>query len=319
MRLLEGAGPRGLGGIPPVRGLFIRPLIELPRSAILRELNHAGHPWIEDPSNFEPKFLRNRIRHDLLPLLAGSYNPRIVEALCRVGALSRGLLADLEGVAQRELDRLAMPSSSGLIVPVDALRALPPGVALALLRLALTRLGERAPLRGWAQRNLRRLVEKEASRARVVLGRITVERGPDYIRLAEGAEGVLQDRSVPIPGSLEVPEARLHLKVQEFIRPSDYVPAAGPWTVVFDGDCLPASLTVRGRRPGDRFWPFGSPGSKRLKEFLIDAKVPRWERDRLPLVVARDEILWVVGIRRGVAAPVTPATCRVVELNAVPL
>ena len=318
MRVLEGAGPRGLAGIPPVRGLFIRPLIECSRSSILRELDRLGQPWIEDSSNRDPKFLRNRIRHDLLPMLAASYNPRIVEALCRAGALSRNLLASLEGVAQRELDRLALDDGTGLIIPLDPLRALPLEVAVTLLRLAVSRLGESAPLRGWAQKALRGLVEQETSHTRLRVGRVVLERGPARIRLGPCADGVLPDRSVSIPGSLALPEAKLHLKVHEFPRPSDYSPVTGPWTAVFDRDSLPADLTVRGRHPGDRFRPFGAPGSKRLKEFLIDAKVPRWERDQLPLVVAGDEILWVAGIRRGAAAPVTPATRRVVELTAVP-
>jgi tRNA(Ile)-lysidine synthase len=319
MRLFEGAGPRGLAGIPPIRGPFIRPLIELGRSAILGELDRLGQPWMEDPSNHDPKFLRNRIRHDLLPLLAGSYNPRIVEALCRVGALARDLLADLEGVAQRELERLVVGDGAGLTVPLAPLRALPPGVGLALLRLAAARLGEGAPLRGWAQRALRRLMEREPPEGRLLLGRVTVERGPAEIRLTRRAEAALPERSLGIPGAVELPEVTLRLHAREFRRPSDFAGPADPWTEVFDGELLPASLLIRGRRPGDRFRPFGSPGSKRLKEFLIDVKVPRWKRDRLPLVVAGGEVLWVVGIRRGAAAPVTPATRRVVELSALPL
>jgi len=318
MRFLEGAGPRGLAGIPPVRGLFIRPLIELSRSSILRELDRLGQPWIEDPSNHDPKFLRNRIRHELLPLLAGSYNPGIVEAFRRVGALSRTLLEGLEGVARRELDRLALADGTGLIIPLDPLRALPPEVAVNLLRAALARLGESAPLRGWAQNALRGLVEGEGGPSRLRVGRVAVERGPAQIRLSAWAEGTVPQRSVSIPGSVALPEAKLYLRAHEFARPAGYAPVTGPWAAVFDGDLLPAELTVRPRRPGDRFRPFGAPGSKPLKEFLIDAKVPRWERGRTPLVVAGDEILWVVGIRRGAAAPVTPDSRRVVELTAIP-
>ena len=319
MRLLEGAGPRGLAGIPPLRGPFIRPLIELPRSAILKELHRLDQPWLEDPSNRDPKFLRNRIRHDLLPLLAGSYNPRIVDGLCRVGALARDLVADLEGVAQRELERLVVADEAGLTVPLAPVSALPSGVGVALLRLAAARLGEAAPLRGWAHRALRRLMEREPPRGRLLLGRVTVERGPDQIRLTRRAEAGLPERSLGIPGAVELPEARLRLEAREFRQPSGHAGAADPWTAIFDGELLPARLLIRSRRPGDRFRPFGSPGSKRLKEFLIDAKVPRWKRDRLPLVVAGGEVLWVVGIRRGAAAPVTPATRRVVELSALPL
>ncbi|PYM07965.1 MAG: tRNA lysidine(34) synthetase TilS [Candidatus Rokuibacteriota bacterium] len=99
MRLIEGAGPRGLRGIPPVRGIFIRPLIETRRAEIVDALQRAGLAWREDPSNRDPKLLRNRIRHELLPQLAASYNPAIVAALNRAAALTRDLLAHLTAQA----------------------------------------------------------------------------------------------------------------------------------------------------------------------------------------------------------------------------
>src|SRR5262249_42723156 len=85
--LLQGAGVRGLSGIPPVRGAIIRPLIELRRSALEAELARAGLAWVEDETNRDPKFLRNRIRHELLPLLADSYNPEVATALVRLASL----------------------------------------------------------------------------------------------------------------------------------------------------------------------------------------------------------------------------------------
>jgi tRNA(Ile)-lysidine synthase len=84
--------------------------------------------------------------------------------------------------------------------------------------------------------------------------------------------------------------------------------------VAFDAERLTGPLVVRGRRRGDRFLPFGAEGERRLKTLLIDAKVPRWERDRLPLVEAAGSIVWVGGLRRGAQAPVTPDTCQVLEL-----
>ena len=74
-------------------------------------------------------------------------------------------------------------------------------------------------------------------------------------------------------------------------------------------------LHIRGRERGDRFRPFSEPGERRLKTFLIDARVPRWDRDRLPLVEAGREIVWVGGLRRGAQAPVTAATRHIVELT----
>jgi tRNA(Ile)-lysidine synthase len=88
--------------------------------------------------------------------------------------------------------------------------------------------------------------------------------------------------------------------------------------VAFDADLLPAELIMRGRRRGDRLTAFGH-GERRLKTLLIQAKVPRWERGRVPVVEAAGEILWVAGLRRGATAPVTPRTRRVLQLALVPL
>jgi tRNA(Ile)-lysidine synthase len=320
MRLLQGAGPRGLAGIPPVRGPYIRPLIELRRLEILSELKARNLSWVEDPSNRDPKFLRNRIRHDLLPLLAGDYNPRIVEALCRVGLLSRSLAETLDQAAERELDRLAVPSvDDALTLPESALLELPPGIAVAVLRLALLRLGATGPLRGWSQRALELLLRGSQPRAPLWIEGIAIERGSGRIRFTRKQDAVLPERPVPVPGVVEIPEVGLLIETREFLRPVDYAVPTDRWRVAFDRDRLPGPLTIRSRRPGDRFLPFGASESKRLKEFLIDMKVPRWERNRVPLLVAEGEILWVVGLRRSAEAPVTPATRRVMEVTATPL
>lgn len=318
MRLLEGAGPRGLAGIPPVRGLFIRPLIEIRRWEIEAELERAGVEWVEDPSNRDLKFLRNRIRHDLLPFLAAAYNPRITEALCRAGALARQVVRDVERLAARELDRLAETEDQGLVLSRAPLRALPPGIGEEVLRQALIRLGERGPLRAWAQGALRRPLEA-GSPAPIRLGSVWMEVSGDRIRLSHGQAQALTETVLPVPGSIALPGAGLRLEVREFERPDSYRPPADLSTVAFDREALPGTLTVRSRRAGDRFRPFGAPGRKRLKAFLIDTKVPRWRRDRLPLLLVNGEIAWVVGYRRGALAPVTTSTRWILEVEAFPL
>ncbi len=318
MRLLEGAGPRGLAGIPPMRGRFIRPLIEIRRREIEAELKKAGLTWVEDPSNRDPKFLRNRIRHDLLPFLAATYNPDITEALCRAGALARALVRDVERLGAQELDHLAEVDDGGLVFSRAALRALPTTIAEEVLRQGLVRLDERRPLRAWAQHALGRL-SGPGSPGPVQIGRVWIEVSGDRLRLSRGPALALTEAVLPLPGSLVLPEAGLRLEAREFDCPDSYTPPADSWTVAFDRAALPATLGVRSRRRGDRFHPFGAPGSKRLKTFLIDAKIPRWRRDRLPLLLADGEIAWVVGVRRGAVAPVTGATRRIAEVRAIPL
>jgi tRNA(Ile)-lysidine synthase len=318
MRLLEGAGPRGLAGIPPVRGRFIRPLIEVRRREIEARLERVGLSWVEDPSNRDLKFLRNRIRHDLLPFLAGAYNPQITEALCRAAALARELVRDVEALAGQELDRLSEVEEGGLVLSRAALRALQPGIGEEVLRQALISLGERGPLRAWAQRALRMPLRVDSPRP-IKLGSVWLEVSGDRVRLSRGKAPALSESSLPVPGSITLPEVLLRLEAREFECPAPYRPPIGPWTVAFDRGALPPVLTVRSRLPGDRFHPFGAPGAKRLKAFLIDAKIPRWRRDRLPLLLANGEIAWLVGVRRGAVAPVIAATRRIVEVQAFPL
>ena len=155
MRVLGGAGVRGLAAIPPVRGRIIRPLIALRRQALRDALVAAGLDWVEDPTNRDPKFLRNRIRHELLPLLAASYHADLVPALTRVARLARESVDALDRTASRELARLGTVHADALTLARSALAALPPAVAAEVLRQAAARLGSRAPLRAWAHRGLR--------------------------------------------------------------------------------------------------------------------------------------------------------------------
>src|SRR5213596_2557011 len=157
MRVLQGAGLRGLAGIPPVRDRIIRPLIECRRADVVAELRRRGLEWVEDPSNADPKFLRNRIRHGLLPWLCESVSPEIADGLVRVAAAARTTVGALDRIAASELERLAEFGDVAVTLPVASLRALPRDVAAEILRQAASRLGSHAPLRAWAHRGLRRI------------------------------------------------------------------------------------------------------------------------------------------------------------------
>jgi tRNA(Ile)-lysidine synthase len=128
----------------------------------------------------------------------------------------------------------------------------------------------------------------------------------------------LAPRAWPVPGALQLPEIGARLAARLVARAGDYAVPREPGRAAFDADALPSALAVRARRRGDVFSPFGAPTVRRLKSFLIDAGVPRWQRARTPLVEAGGEIIWVAGIRRGAVAPVTATTTRVLELALLP-
>jgi tRNA(Ile)-lysidine synthase len=317
MRLVQGAGVRGLAGIPPVRGRIIRPLIELSRPVLEAELRRAGLMWVEDPTNRDPKFLRNRIRHELLPLLSDSYNPDIAPALVRVAALAREAVFALDESAAAELDRLAVWGDRAVTVSLEPLRRLPRPIAAEVVRQAAARLGSRAPLRAWAHRGLKRVLAVPAPRRAFKLGGVTVEVSGALARLASAPLPALIERVVPVPGRTEMPEIGQALDAR-LISPDAYEIPRDATSVAFDADELAAPLIVRARRRGDRFVAFGGV-ERRLKTLLIEAKIPRWDRGRVPVVEAGGAIVWVGRVRRGAAARVTARTRRVLELTLVPL
>ena len=315
MRLLEGAGPRGLAGIAPVRGLYIRPLLGARRADIEAYLRARGLAWVEDASNRDLRFLRNRIRHEVLPFLAEAVERGIVLHLARSAALVRSLVDESERVAARELPRLGRRGPAGWVLSVADLARLPGEAAAETVRQAARDLGHSGTMRGHAQKALRGLLMPGAARRALRSGGVTVERSGSWLRVGQGRLPALAVYELRVPGELPLPEVNLLLEARCFERVEGYAAPRERDRVAFDADLLPGRLRVRGRRPGDRFAAFGGPAERRLKSFLIDAGVPRWERDRVPLLEAGSDIIWVAGLRRGQAAPVGPGTRRILEVT----
>ena len=318
MRLLEGAGPRGLAGIAPARGMLIRPFLGARRADVEAHLRGRGLDWVEDASNRDRRFLRNRIRHEVLPFLAQAVDPSIVDHLARSAALVRGMVDDLERAAARELRQVGRRGAAGWVLRVSDLAVYPLELAVEMVRQAGRDLGHSGALRGHAQKTLRRLLAPGAARGSLRAGGVTVERSGPSLRVGPSRLPPLGPRDFPVPGELALPEVGMMLEARSFPRSEDYVAPREAGRAAFDADLLPSRLHVRPRRRGDRFAPFGGPADRRLKSFFIDAGVPRWERERVPLLEAAGDIIWVAGLRRGRAAPVGPGTKRILEVTLKP-
>ena len=314
MRLLEGAGPRGLGGIAPVRGAYVRPLIETRRSEVEAYLDAHGIEWVEDATNRDPRFLRNRVRGDVLPFLAARLDPGIVARLGDGAALARTLVAELEREAREALTRLGAREADGIVLPAAALAAMPEELGAEVLRAAAAAQGDGGPRRAAGERALRRALDPRRRRA-TRIGRLVCERSGRWIRVGPAARRELAERRWPVPGTLLLPEIDAALEARCYEGGAPAWPGRDSRRALFDADRLPPLLTVRARRAGDRFPPWGGPGERRLKTFLIDEGVPRWRRGCVPLVDAGGEIIWLAGLRRGRVAPVTDATRRILEMT----
>jgi tRNA(Ile)-lysidine synthase len=328
MRFIQGAGPRGLAGMAARRGRIVRPLLEVDRTTVEAYLRGWGLRWVEDSSNRDPKFLRNRIRHEIRPVLTAHVGPHLGPAIQRLAHAAGETVDALDRLVAPRLEGTLHPAAIGWSLGLSALGGLPPGAVKAFLRLALVeRAATEARLGGLRASHLEALVRlvHSTSGARVRLpGGVIVERGRDALWIVRRAPLPGAVAVAPGPGRVEVPGSHLSLVMETGppagSRPAD--PAGEAW---FDADALaavaPSGLWVRAHRAGDRIVPFGGAGSVRVTRLLAEAGVAPTPRARWPLLVGRgdgdDTVLWVVGVRRGVAAPVTPETTTVVRIRAV--
>jgi tRNA(Ile)-lysidine synthase len=329
LRLLRGSGARGLAGIHPVvDGLFIRPLLGARRADILSYLKTRRLTWRRDPTNRDLRLTRNRIRHRLLPLLEKSFNAAAVPTLARAATLLRDEDAWMEGLARAALERCVGPSSASdapKSVALDAvtLAAMPEALQRRVVRLALRTV--RGHLRGLGFRHVEQallLARRSAPGGADLPGGLRLRRTASCLEVRRAEAGAAMRHAAascrealcPVPGEVAVPDFGLRLRAR-CLEAGDPLPEPGPDRALLDADRIEAPLLVRPRRPGDRFVPLGGPGTRRLKSFLIDRKVPVDARGRIPLVVSGDRIAWVVGHRIDDRFKITPRTRRVLVLE----
>ncbi len=293
-RLLRGSGVSGLAGMRLRSDPFIRPLLSFSRTQILHYLAEHRLPHVEDLSNADTSFTRNRLRHDLLPHLR-EFNPRIDEHLAR---LSQRIALEEEfwdvQVAMN-LSSICEEHGDGLWLSLEGLQLLHPALRARVLRGALERL--RGDLRGIGAQHLgdiEDLLSSPRPEAELHLPRAWVARRYQKLWLRSQAPPIVGGFAVAVPGPgvYDLPGGgQLLVSLEKGCAGED------AWRVEFDAASVAFPLLVRSFVPGDRFFPSGAPGRRKLKDFFIDIKLGRELRRSLPLVVA-DEILWLPGVRR---------------------
>lgn len=321
MRLLRGSGLRGLSGIPPVRQgrvTFIRPLIRVSRREIEELLRSEGIPFRIDSSNLKPVYTRNRIRLELMPLLR-EFNPRIEEVLARVGEISAEEDEFMERIAAEKLGELSTERREGYVrLKADELAQLPIALRRRIVRAAVREAkGDLLNVDFDHVESILDLISSPIPSSKVDLPGLRAERRYSELIITSEPEARISEYEyrLPIPGEVEIPEAGLKL-IAELHRERPPAPKS-PDVALLDYDKLSLPLLVRNRRPGDRFRPLGMKGSKKLKDFFIDIKLPLDERDKVPILVSGGQIVWIVGHRIDERFKVTGETKRFALIKAV--
>ena len=322
MNLLRGSGARGLGGIPPVRGRFIRPLIECSREEIERFAQREGIAYVEDSSNHLVSFGRNRIRLELLPELARRYNPHVAEALASAATIFEAEDALLNALIEEQLPAVLMSRSSReVVLSVPRMAALSAALRRRIIRRAVHLLrGDRPGLSFQQTLALERLMLSEGGRGALhAAGGIRATRADARVILSlreEGSGGSFEPFLLGVPCQTAIPGSWLRLRTDLLDGKALDRLATDPWTALLDADRAGKELLVRRWQPGDRFIPLGMSGHKKLQDFFVDRKVPRHQRKTVPLVVSAGQIAWVVGYRVDERFKVTGSTRRILRVSA---
>lgn len=331
MNLLRGTGPSGLSGIPPVRGHIIRPLIKASRIEIMDCLAENALRYVTDHTNADPAFLRNKIRHELMPLLRQEYNQNVEATLDRLSDIFRREENWLERLTRETLDQAAIYTGKdewGLCV--STLEKLHTAHLRRVLRAAIKQV----------KGNLRRIRLSQLDAAiEIVFSKkaTTWVDLPDQIRLEKVNEHLIVRRASKnlrstnplrdppvyhyeirledLPIQLWIPEIRKTLSISEADSYSlpDLTRKARASVEFFDFDGLCFPLIVRNPEPGDRFVPFGMKGSQKIKDYFINNRVPKQERPLYPVVESRHQIVWLAGQRISNSVRVTPASKKLIK------
>ena len=281
LRLTRGAGTEGLCGMPFFQRIgplqLIRPMLGIPGAAIIEWLSASGFAWREDASNSDESFLRNRVRHTILPLLEKELNPNLRKTLLRTMDILREENSWMDAVADQADVAEQGPAPSAL--PLAARRRLlrkwlfdqgvdDPGFQAVDKILALIDRGTgtavfeiSARQRVLVEYGIPRLEEKGEAPDNPVF-RLTIEQGTGWKRDSGRGVGML--------------------------------PAEASFSAKRVGE---APIEVRTWRPGDRMTPLGTGGSRKLQDIFTDEKIPKAQRSDIPVVVCRGEIIWLPGYR----------------------
>jgi len=296
MRLLRGSGPTGLAGMRVVSKSVVRPLLSFRRGDLLTYLQEEGIVWREDESNLDHTFTRNRLRHELLPILE-NYNPNISGQLVGLCELMRQDDDFWAALVDQQLSRCGQWQEHAYSLDRTLLLELAPALAGRMIRAALQKV--RGDLRGVTAPHIAdvmTLARAGSPQGELNLPGVWVGRRYEKLLLSKQKPEVAEPFATVLsgPGTYPLPDGQklcLSLEGNALGESAE--------TVEFAAGSLPFPLQLRRCQPGDRFRPSGMSGTKKLQDLFVDLKLTKEERQKVLVILKDDEIIWLVGLRRS--------------------
>ena len=347
MNLIRGSGSTGLKGITPVREFkFIRPLMGFTREQIETFLVSIDVTPLHDSTNTDTRYLRNRIRHALIPRLESDYNPNIRVGLSRTADVLGAESEYLDSVAQEAFESCraqnrdsvkALTTSESVVLDRAKFQQFHIAIQRRVLRQSFFEMsGDTGDLYFTHCEAMLSLIEGDTPNAVLAL--------PNGLRFRRVYRHLLFEVDInskspfpmerfayplAVPGKTFIPALNTEITAElddigsRAVRPLP----DGRFEAIFDYERIRGAfadlrseafpLTVRNRRQGDRFQPYGMQGTKKIKDFMIDAKVPRDARDCIPMLACGDKVLWIVGYTTSEPFKIHPGTRQSLHLRYV--
>lgn len=294
MNFMRGSGISGLCGIPYIRGRIIRPLLDVTRAEIEKYCEDNGIKYVTDATNLEEEYTRNKIRHTLIPLIEKTFNPSFTDTVTNNAAI---IAREDDFISEFASEKYKAIVKDGC-VPVQELVGLHPAIGARIIRMMTESVCGKSDVPSKVIDSVLELAEngKTGTRADIARGaQAFVEYGKLYIAYPE-------KETEPFSYKLEIGK-------------KTYIPELGKWFLAEtaderkgDGEYFSVpdfdengilDVEIRSRRAGDVFIPSGMRGRKKLKDYMIDAKIPRFKRDRVGILTFNGKIAWIIGHRRA--------------------
>lgn len=315
-RMFRGTGPGGLDPIRPVSGIFIRPFCNVSRQEIEIYLKKNKIPFMLDRSNLQTGYSRNYIRHRVLPAVEKHFGPKYQGAIYNFAKIVAEEDRFLSQMSRRELLKIAASTPGGkIVVDLNKLAAYDVWLRRRMIKQILEDLGGHPGMGTFEEIERAGKVVDRAIKAATLTGNIRVAAHGNHLYACKGSI-TISKRELQITGVTEIPELaseiictcsparRAILKAQK-----------GGRKVNVDYDKISQPLFVRSIKPGDRLTPLGMRGTKKVSDFLTDAKVPGFLRDEIPVLADRQGIIWLVGHRISDRVKIDGSTRKILTIE----
>ncbi len=300
MRFIRGTGIDGLKGMDYEYKDIIRPILNIKREEIESYIREQEIPVVIDHTNLENIYTRNKVRLDLIPYIEKEFNPNFINVLW---TLSKNASKDAEFLEEYTVEayqrNLIFSDSKRVELEIEGIKSENIAISQRILRLALENL--LGSLQGFGEIHIADIIEllvsaKTGKRidlpndigVSIDYGRLIISKGEERLKIPEKFSYELK------LGANKLEEIGLNLRLETLDLKDYSQEEVRPNIKVFDYEKLKGKLYIRNRRPGDRFRPLGMKGSKKIKDYFIDEKISRQERDQLPLLVDEENIIWVL-------------------------